>query len=90
MPLTHLIRLPSIQRHWHELKIADPVFKLRVTARKLLFVHGVRFAALLGIGGGSPERAKAYEEKPWDDKKVSEKYWNSKGEEVETEEEAFD
>ena len=24
-----------------------------VTARKLLFVHGVRFAALLGIGGGS-------------------------------------
>ena len=22
------------------------------TARKLLFVHGVRFAALLGIGGG--------------------------------------
>ena len=23
------------------------------TARKLLFVHGVRFAALLGIGGGS-------------------------------------
>tara|TARA_B100001057_G_scaffold66661_2_gene60370 strand:- start:17339 stop:17467 length:129 start_codon:yes stop_codon:yes gene_type:complete len=37
-----------------------------------------------------PERAKAYEEKPWDDKKVSEKYWNSKGEKVETEEEAFD
>ena len=26
---------------------------LRETARKLLFVHGVRFAALLGIGGGS-------------------------------------
>jgi hypothetical protein len=25
------------------------------TARKLLFVHGVRFAALLGIGGGSIE-----------------------------------
>ena len=24
-----------------------------ITARKLLFVHGVRFAALLGIGGGS-------------------------------------
>ena len=23
------------------------------TARKLLFVHGVRFAALLGMGGGS-------------------------------------
>ena len=23
------------------------------TARKLLFVHGVRFAALIGIGGGS-------------------------------------
>jgi len=25
-------------------------------ARKLLFVHGVRFAALLGIGGGSEVR----------------------------------
>ena len=25
----------------------------RGAARKLLFVHGVRFAALLGIGGGS-------------------------------------
>ena len=24
-----------------------------LTARKLLFVYGVRFAALLGIGGGS-------------------------------------
>ena len=26
---------------------------LRGAARKLLFVHGVRFAALLGLGGGS-------------------------------------
>jgi|GEM_PF-3855838 len=26
---------------------------LMATARKLLFVHGVRFAALLGLGGGS-------------------------------------
>ena len=42
--------------------------ELTATARKLLFVHGVRFAALIGIGGGSVSSSRVsvgFSPSPW-------------------------